>query len=245
MWKALFILCLMAMPGPVLALPRVVSLSLCADPWLLAMAGRGQVVALSSLARDARYSPIAREAAALPAVPADMEAVLPLKPDLVILDGFGQQALAHGLKKAGIRSFRMPMPETAEDVAQLAKVLGGAIGQQSRGEALAAGWRAAWQVPAQKPMPAWLVQEGGHAGMPGWLGDVLQHHGYDAVPAADDAEALLREPKALLRIAYGDDASMARQALMHPALKHLQPVGIDGAQVLCPHPGMMQEGWKP
>jgi len=62
---------------------RVVSLNLCADDFLVLLAPE-QIVALSPLARDPSLSVVAAQAARLPWVRADAEAVLALHPDLVL-----------------------------------------------------------------------------------------------------------------------------------------------------------------
>lgn len=63
---------------------RIVSLNLCADQLLVALADRGQIAALTQLSRDGSMSAIAVTARSLPVTRGDLESVIALRPDLVL-----------------------------------------------------------------------------------------------------------------------------------------------------------------
>ena len=57
-------------------LPRLVSLNLCADPYLMAFADKAQIVALTPLSRDARLSANASAAENFPVSDGQIEAII-------------------------------------------------------------------------------------------------------------------------------------------------------------------------
>src|ERR1700721_4359183 len=63
---------------------RIVSLNTCADQYLIALADKDQVAALTQFARDPGFSFYADRAKAYPVTQGQAEAVLALRPDLVI-----------------------------------------------------------------------------------------------------------------------------------------------------------------
>ena len=88
----------------------VVSLNLCTDQFLLALAPE-RIAALSFLARDPTLSVFANSAAAHPWVRADAEAVLKLAPDLVLATNWGAQATLTALERHGTLDPEQPAPE--------------------------------------------------------------------------------------------------------------------------------------
>src|ERR1700760_771357 len=63
---------------------RIVSLNACADQYLIALADKDQIVALTQFARDPNLSFYADRARGYPVSDGQAEAVLAMKPDLVI-----------------------------------------------------------------------------------------------------------------------------------------------------------------
>ncbi len=100
---ALAFLMLLIAGGPARAVERVVSLNLCSDQ-LLVMLAPEKVAALTVLARDPSLSVVAAEARHLPVVRADAEAVLRLRPDLVLAGAV--RGADHGGAAAGVRGCR-------------------------------------------------------------------------------------------------------------------------------------------
>lgn len=79
------------MARPAHGAERVVSLNLCTDPWLV-LQPTEQVAGVSPLARDPAPSFVAEQAARLPMVRASAQAVIDLRPDLILGARFGAQA---------------------------------------------------------------------------------------------------------------------------------------------------------
>ena len=117
---------------------RIVSLNLCADQYLLALADRSQIVAVTQLARDPDMSAAANQARGLHTTRGSAEEVLSLRPDL-ILAAPGQRSAAIA-RAAGPRT---PMVEVGwandrNDIVAQIRTVAAAVGHRERGEALVA-----------------------------------------------------------------------------------------------------------
>ena len=118
---------------------RVVSQTVGTDELLLALAGPGQIAALSHLARDAAFSPVAREAGTHPALKdSDAESVLRFRPDLVLVASYTRAETLALLRKARVPVLLLDRFESLEDTRRNIRALGEALGRpQAAGELLA------------------------------------------------------------------------------------------------------------
>ncbi len=135
-----------ARPGPAgagAAPVRVVSQTVGTDDLLVALAGPGQIAALSHLARDSRYCPSAAVAAGYPCLRnGEAEDILRFKPDLVLAASYTQAETVALLRRAGVRVLVLEKFETLEDLYADARLIGSALGRPAQAEALIAAWRA-------------------------------------------------------------------------------------------------------
>lgn len=128
--RALLMLLFIALSvgGAQAAPTRVVSLSLCTDQFVLALAERGQVAALSRLAGDPHLSPFAAQAAGMPRHGGTAEEILMLKPDLVVAGGFARGRTVEMLEQLGVPVLRLRSATLLADilpqVEQVAQALG-------------------------------------------------------------------------------------------------------------------------
>jgi iron complex transport system substrate-binding protein len=107
------------------------------DELLLALADPGQIAALSHIARDAHFSPVAAEAKRYPAIKdSDAESVLSFRPDLVLAASFTRPETLTLLRRSGVRLVVMDRFESLADVYASLRVLGRELGQEPRAEAL-------------------------------------------------------------------------------------------------------------
>lgn len=121
---------------------RVVSQSVGTDELLLALADPDQIAALSHLAADARFSPVAAEAARFPAIrESDVESVLRHRPDLVLAASYTRPETLALLRRTGIRMVVLDRFDTLAEVYANLRVLGRELGQEARAEALVARCR--------------------------------------------------------------------------------------------------------
>ena len=135
--------CIGAAPAPRRAQPparavpkRIVSLNLCADQYLLALADRGQIAALTRLARDPAMSAAADAARRVPVTRGSAEEVLALRPDLVIAAPGLRHETASALQGRGIAQLALPPADSYADIVAQTRSVAAAIGHPKRGEAL-------------------------------------------------------------------------------------------------------------
>ena len=131
------LLLVLGLAGPALATPprRIVSLNLCADQFLIALADRAQIAGITRLSHMANMSPIASQAARLPIADSSAEALLAAQPDLVLTGWPGQaDAAVHaGLKS---RILVVPPANNYSDIVAQVTLVATAVGHPERGAAL-------------------------------------------------------------------------------------------------------------
>lgn len=153
---------------------RIVSLNTCADQYLIALADRTQVAALTQFSRDPNLSFYADRAAAYPTTRGDAEAVLALRPDLVIGTPF-QHGDAAALLRRQVRMLDLAPAENFPDVVRQTRMIAAAIGHPGRGEALVRAMQARVDAAGRRPLRgvAAHYQRGGFVSGPGSLMDDL------------------------------------------------------------------------
>lgn len=238
-----------AMAAP---LPRVVSLDYCADQYVLALADRAQIVALSPSA-TAEFSYLAEKAKGIPQVRPTPEAVLMLAPDLVVRQwggGFGAPEV--------LRRFRVPVAQIGfGDSLAEARVnlltIGEALGQRRRALALAAEMdkrltAVARGRPEKAPRALYLTAGGMSSGGGTFIDTLLRAAGVRNMTAEKsgkgwvpvDLERLALDPPDLFVTAFFDkrergvDAwSPIRHAFLRRELAERPSVFLPGREVAC------------
>jgi iron complex transport system substrate-binding protein len=230
------LLLLLAAPAQV---SRVVSLNLCTDQYLALLAPE-QAVGLTPLARDPSLSVVARQAAHLPIVRADAEAVLALHPDLVLATNWGAQPTLAALQRQGIRVVRFTLPQDFPAIRAQTTALAALLGHPQRGAALLARMDAALAAPQAPPTDAlWLAPRGYTAGPHSLQAAVLRAAGLTPIGQGrhTSLEALLTHPPALLVTAQAPGfPSLATNLLAHPALAALPRRSVPPALLACGGP---------
>lgn len=129
--------------GGAQAAPRVVSINLCADQLLLALAAPEQILGLSAFARDPARSWAAAEAARYPVLSGTAEEVLALKPDLVLAGRFTKRATREMLRAQGFRVVELEAVRSLDEAKSQLRQLGTVLGRREKAEAAVAGIDAA------------------------------------------------------------------------------------------------------
>lgn len=242
------------LPAAAAAAPTVVSINLCSDQLVLALADPGQIRAVGPLAADPTLSALHREAALVPAIGGSAEEVMRLAPDLVVSSAGAQRKTNHLLERMGFRVLALGAPDDVEGVAGMIATVADAVGQPDRGRRLAAELRAAFRPPPDPSgLRALVWRPNGYVSGAGTLTDAaLAAAGLRNAAALAGIgawgtmplERLLTDPPDLLVL---DDhmpvkSSRAQALLVHPAIARLAPpmrIGsVETASWLCPGPWM-------
>ncbi|VXC50574.1 Iron complex transport system substrate-binding protein [Sphingomonas sp. T1] len=139
--RLLTILMIAAAGAPAAAAPprpprRIVSLNLCADQYLLALADPAQIVALTRFARDPNMSAAANAARTMPVSRGSAEDVLMLHPDLVIASPFRRQTVTAILAGRNVATLDLPPADSYAAIVLQVRQVAAAIGHRDRGETL-------------------------------------------------------------------------------------------------------------
>jgi iron complex transport system substrate-binding protein len=216
---------------------RVVSFNVCADQLILALADPEQIAGLSPYATDASLSVVAEKARAFPRVPLQAEAVIPLKPDLVLVGPSYRLTTQPILRALGIpvdEVYLINDPDAG--IAQIREVAA-LLGHPDRGEALVAALEAARKRLAAAPRPAsstaLLVGNGGYTVGPMSLAGALLReaglvppagapHGFGGIVPMEKLIAL--HPDYLVVSSLIEEANgQGALYLTHPALRAFYP----------------------
>lgn len=260
----LFAIVAQALTVPALAAPalgqdrpnRVLSLNMCTDQLVLALADPGQIVGLSRFAGDVRLSFAASQAAPYPQLPAAAEAVIALEPDLVVAGRFTDAATKQMLTRFGYRleevAFVRSLDEARTVIADMAILLG----HPERGaELIAQIDRALDDARAAPSLTALIVQRRGYAtGTASLTGDILAHLGIQLASEAmvgarggfADLETIIRaQPDLLILASLDADVEDQGSALLaHPALSERYPesrrMALPERLTLCAGPSLIE-----
>ena len=142
---------------------RIVSINMCADELLLALADPGQIVGLSPFAADPAMSFLADKALNYRHDVASAEAVVGLDPDLVLANDFNDPATLAMLTRLGYRLERIDAPRSIDQsIAEIRKVAA-LVGHPERGAALVAkieaALKAARAAAKGRPHPTAVVYQ--------------------------------------------------------------------------------------
>jgi cation diffusion facilitator family transporter len=243
-------LALLLVALPAAAKPaRVVSLNLCADQFLVALAEPRNIAALSPLATDPALSAVATQAARFPRVRPNAEAVLALRPDLAIAGAWGARDAESILRARGVPVLRLALAEDFQAIRAQLRRVGAALEETARAEALVAMmddslaridarprgaallWQAAGFTPGQGTLADAVLRAAGRT-------NAAPFQGYGTVRL----EALVTAPPALLvlpaRVQGGP--SLSEALLAHPALAAVPSTRIEPAWLACGGPHTVQ-----
>lgn len=156
---------MLAAPPAAAAPQRVVSLNLCVDQYLLALADRAQIAALTNFVGDPTMSAAAAQAEGIPQIRGAAEEVIRLQPDLVLGGTFTRRETRSLLRRMGYRVVDVASAETFEAVRRTTRDLAALLGHPERGERLVAELdrEIAAGVPAESGATALYYQRRGFA----------------------------------------------------------------------------------
>lgn len=213
---------------------RVVSMNLCTDQLALMLADPGQLISVSYLAQDPDASPMATEAARLPANHGQAEEIWQLRPNLVLAGRYTTRTTVSMLERLGVPVIIFEPENDFGAIRSGLRQMGEALGQQARAAAAIrqfdAGLAALASLPGPRPRAALYSAGGYSSGTQTLSGQILAAAGY--ANAAQELgltgggllalEALLMaEPDMIVEGRRYAGTSLAQQLLDHPALARL------------------------
>ena len=225
---------------------RIVSLDYCADQFVLELAERGHIAALSMDAQEP-FSYLRDRAVGLAQVRPLAEEVLSLRPDLVVTSYGGDAALDRLLARANVPVLRVGWIEDLAGVRENLRAMGKGLGNESRaGELLEDFDRRLQALAENRPAArrsALYVTPGGVTGGSGTLVHELllaagldnfsARHGWQPLPLERLA---YEQPDLLVTASFLEDEhpwSAARHPLLKRQLSGLPAVTLPGAWTAC------------
>lgn len=226
---------------------RVASLDYCADQFVLKLANRDQIAAVSiDAAKDFSYMRAA--AYGLPQIRPTAEDVLSARPDLVVR-AYGGGASAPGfLSAAGVPVIQLGFAQDMAGVRANIRKVAAALGSPARGEAVIAQMERSWARAERAPrdVAALYVTAGGAAaGQATFAADLMNHAGLNVMAthrgwAEIPLEMLAyRDPDLVIAAFFTNRASAqqtwssARHPVAQEELSRRPALHVDGAMTAC------------
>lgn len=224
----------------------MISLDYCADQFVIGLADRAQILAVSPEATQ-DFSYLRNAARGLPVVRPVAEDVLALRPDLVVRSHGGGPSAAGFFARAGIAVHQIGWGDDFDAVRTNVREAAAALGQTGRGAAMVARFdrRLAAVAKAGEVETLYLAAGGVTAG-PGSMVDLmlraagLANMQADSGWAAIPLERLAVERPAMAAAAFfgtrssvGDTWSAARHPVVRETLATVPVAALDGATTAC------------
>jgi len=168
--------------------PGLVSIDFCADQYLLALADRAEIQAVSFEAASPRSYYSAR-AKGLPTVTGAVEEILLMRPKMVLRTWRGGPRAQDIFERAGIASFQPPFAYSLESNFETFLAVGAKIGKTVEAQALVADQKTRLAMLKAKPKSSlkgvYMTPSGFTAGTGTFVDGIIKVAGFDTV--AEDA----------------------------------------------------------
>jgi iron complex transport system substrate-binding protein len=232
---------------------RIVSLNLCADQYLLALADREQIAGLTHNADKPEMSAAAAQAKGLRILGTSAEEILEIDPDLLVGMPARRSLAVAALAKQDYRKFDLSRAHSFADIVALTRSVAGAIGRPGRGEALVADMErqlAALPRPGDGRVAAYYQRRGYLTGA-GTLIDDLMHRaglvnlaeklGKPALSRLSIEELVAAQPDFIIvDSATAHVADQGTEMLHHPALRDIPRIRLPQAWTVCGGPAYVR-----
>lgn len=224
-------------------LPRVMSLNVCTDQLVLALAEPGQILSLSALADDPDLSFHSAIAAAYPKNRGLAEEVFLARPDIVVTGTYSLHNTTQLLRHIGTRVETFDYAQTLESVPGAVRRMGAILGREARAETIAEAYEAELAAlsspPAADAAAAIIYAQNGVVLGSGTLADsVLKAAGFRNLAAERGYEGMVPYPLellvrdrpdlVLLASPFPGAPSLADQLVEHPAIASLKSLRRKG-----------------
>lgn len=232
---------------------RIVSINLCADQLVLALADRGQIAGLTKNATDVEMSGEAAKAAGIPLLSNSAEQILAIEPDLIIGMPASRSAALRALPRQDYPLLDLATANTLDEIYASIRETAAAVGHPKRGSALIArmqGELAGLPKPGKGRVAAYYQRRGYMTGT-GTLIDELMGRvglvnlagklGKPPLSQLSLEEMVAAEPDFLIVESATDVVTdQGSEMLHHPAIKDIPRISIPQAWTVCGSPAYTQ-----
>lgn len=233
---------------------RIASLDFCADQYVLRLADRDQIAAISRYA-EGEDSYERTRAAGIAQIRPTLEEMAPLRPDLVVRTFGGGPQIEQALARRHVSIVNVGWIETIGDVIDAVRRVSAALGQSARGERFARALEIRRRALAVRRIPGvralYLTPGGVTAGRGTMVDEIFREAGVENIeqgrgwrPAP--LERLVRDRPLRLVLSFFDFAatrqdawSAARHPLMRRILAETPSVTWPAAWTACAHWGAL------
>lgn len=223
--------------------PTVVSLDYCADQFVLGLADREQILALSKDS-ERPFSYLRDQAGGIPKVRASAEDVIALQPDIVIRSWGGDGRALAFYKRFGIETVQIGYAGTVEGTAEITREVARALGQVERGKSLVVSMPPAADPSGRQVL--YLTASGYTAGRGTMVDSIMRRAGLEnAIDASGwqplPLEQLVLAPPEFALTAFfrfdddrTDHWSLTRHPVMQRILKQARTIPLTESRLTCP-----------
>jgi len=240
--------------APTTAQPqRIVSLNMCADQLVLALADRNQIAGLTRNAPKPELSAEAAKARGLRILGTSAEEILEIEPDLVVGMPARRSAAMAALGGQGYNMLDLQSANTVEEIYAAIRQTAAAVGHPERGEALIAQMQGELaRIPAHgRGRVAAYYQRRGYMTGTGTLVDDLMTRmgmvnlagklGKPPLAQVSLEEIVAAQPDFLIVESATDRAiDQGTEMLHHPALRDIARISIPQAWTVCGGPAYVK-----
>ena len=246
-----------ASPAPAAKAPavpqRIVSINLCADQLVLALADRGQIAGLTKNATDREMSGEAAAARGIPLLSNSAEQILAIEPDLIVGMPASRSAALAALPQQDYPLLDLNTANTLEEIHTSIRQTATAVGHPARGDALIARMQselAGLPKPGKGRVAAYYQRRGYMTGT-GTLIDELMTRvglvnlagklGKPPLSQLSLEEMVAAQPDFLIVESATDIVTdQGSEMLHHPALKDIPRISVPQAWTVCGSPAYTQ-----
>lgn len=232
---------------------RIISLNLCADQLVLALADRSQIAGLTHNAADPQMSAAAAQARGLPVLGGSAEEVLAADPDLVIGMPARRNPAIAVLKAQKYHAVDLKSAESYDAILTSIRTVAEAVGHPARGEALIARMNADLaRIGKARPgaVAAYYQRRGYLTGTGTLIDDLMQRVGLinlatklDKPPLSQlslEEMAVARPDYLIMESATDRVIDQGTEMLHHPVLRDMKRISIPQAWTVCGGPAYVQ-----
>lgn len=233
--------------------PKVVSLNVCTDQFLMLLADDSQIISLSEISTDILSSAMAAEASKYHQNNSGAEEIYLLQPDIVFAGIYTAKATVNMLESLNIRVEKFEPASTVDQIIFNMQRTGELLGHTDRAKLLITNFESRLSELASgiknKPRAALYYANGYTTGKNTLAGQILDLAGFSNIASEVDIHwggtlplelLIMSKPDVVITGTTYPGSSRSEEILKHPALKPLQLVSSTDANWVCGTPHILK-----